>query len=131
MAKIGRNTPCPCGSGKKYKRCCQLKDEEMRQSSLPPGQFQYESGSYGSPDRGYMPSIFCYKEVRPNSWEEHFCLTKPDEILDDEDAASAIAESDLSAGHSLTANGGSQQDFALSLRHKGYKSVSDYKVVSK
>jgi hypothetical protein len=23
MAKIGRNTPCPCGSGKKYKRCCQ------------------------------------------------------------------------------------------------------------
>jgi hypothetical protein len=23
MAKIGRNEPCPCGSGKKYKRCCQ------------------------------------------------------------------------------------------------------------
>jgi tetratricopeptide (TPR) repeat protein len=22
MAKIGRNDPCPCGSGKKYKRCC-------------------------------------------------------------------------------------------------------------
>ena len=22
MAKIGRNNPCPCGSGKKYKRCC-------------------------------------------------------------------------------------------------------------
>jgi len=21
-AKIGRNTPCPCGSGKKYKKCC-------------------------------------------------------------------------------------------------------------
>lgn len=20
--KIGRNAPCPCGSGKKYKRCC-------------------------------------------------------------------------------------------------------------
>jgi uncharacterized protein YecA (UPF0149 family) len=20
--KIGRNQPCPCGSGKKYKRCC-------------------------------------------------------------------------------------------------------------
>ena len=25
MAKIGRNDPCPCGSGKKYKRCCLLK----------------------------------------------------------------------------------------------------------
>src|ERR1044072_5207548 len=22
MSKIGRNAPCPCGSGKKYKRCC-------------------------------------------------------------------------------------------------------------
>jgi tetratricopeptide (TPR) repeat protein len=22
MAKVGRNDPCPCGSGKKYKRCC-------------------------------------------------------------------------------------------------------------
>ena len=20
--KIGRNAPCPCGSGKKYKKCC-------------------------------------------------------------------------------------------------------------
>jgi hypothetical protein len=22
MAKVGRNDPCPCGSGKKYKKCC-------------------------------------------------------------------------------------------------------------
>jgi SEC-C motif len=25
--KIGRNEPCPCGSGKKHKRCCLRKDE--------------------------------------------------------------------------------------------------------
>jgi preprotein translocase subunit SecA len=25
--KVGRNAPCPCGSGKKYKKCCGLKDE--------------------------------------------------------------------------------------------------------
>lgn len=25
--KVGRNDPCPCGSGKKYKNCCLLKDE--------------------------------------------------------------------------------------------------------
>jgi methionyl aminopeptidase len=24
-SKIGRNTPCPCGSGKKYKKCCEKK----------------------------------------------------------------------------------------------------------
>ncbi len=25
--KVGPNDPCPCGSGKKYKKCCKLKDE--------------------------------------------------------------------------------------------------------
>jgi preprotein translocase subunit SecA len=23
--KVGRNDPCPCGSGKKYKKCCYLR----------------------------------------------------------------------------------------------------------
>jgi tetratricopeptide (TPR) repeat protein len=27
MAKIGRNDPCACGSGKKYKKCCLARDE--------------------------------------------------------------------------------------------------------
>jgi tetratricopeptide (TPR) repeat protein len=27
MAKISRNAPCPCGSGKKYKKCCLLREE--------------------------------------------------------------------------------------------------------
>lgn len=27
MAKTGRNEPCPCGSGKKYKQCCLSHDE--------------------------------------------------------------------------------------------------------
>jgi len=22
MGQVGRNDPCPCGSGKKYKKCC-------------------------------------------------------------------------------------------------------------
>lgn len=25
----GRNNPCPCGSGKKYKKCCLGKDESI------------------------------------------------------------------------------------------------------
>lgn len=25
--KVGRNAPCPCGSGKKYKLCCEGKQE--------------------------------------------------------------------------------------------------------
>jgi uncharacterized protein len=27
QAKIGRNEPCPCGSGKKFKKCCGLAAE--------------------------------------------------------------------------------------------------------
>ncbi len=26
---VGRNDPCPCGSGKKYKHCCLEKDEAL------------------------------------------------------------------------------------------------------
>ena len=28
--KIGRNDPCHCGSGQKYKKCCAAKDEAAR-----------------------------------------------------------------------------------------------------
>lgn len=30
MDKIGRNDPCPCGSGKKYKQCCLNKPKPPR-----------------------------------------------------------------------------------------------------
>jgi hypothetical protein len=38
--KIGRNAPCPCGSSKKYKKCCLAKDEEARRvtETLAPSQ---------------------------------------------------------------------------------------------
>lgn len=32
--KIERNDPCPCGSGKKYKKCCL--DKENRNEASPP-----------------------------------------------------------------------------------------------
>ena len=44
MAKVGRNQPCPCGSGKKYKLCClptdeaaeaAARDEQRRNAPLP------------------------------------------------------------------------------------------------
>jgi tetratricopeptide (TPR) repeat protein len=33
----GRNEPCPCGSGKKYKRCCGLEPPASRAEALNPG----------------------------------------------------------------------------------------------
>ncbi|MCR5261110.1 MAG: SEC-C domain-containing protein [Candidatus Gastranaerophilales bacterium] len=29
IERVGRNDPCPCGSGKKYKKCCMPKNEEI------------------------------------------------------------------------------------------------------
>lgn len=40
MGNVGRNDPCPCGSGKKYKKCCGQKSSMQRRqfSSLGSGE---------------------------------------------------------------------------------------------
>ena len=49
MSKLGRNKPCYCGSGKKYKKCCLAKDEEERR--LEQKEEQYEKDvSFGRID---------------------------------------------------------------------------------
>lgn len=76
-----------------------------------------------------MPSIVGYKDVGENDWEEHLCLVKPDTMLEDEGAASAISHKHLANAKGIIDGGGSPQDFALSLRHEGYKSISDFNIV--
>ena len=34
MSHTGRNDACPCGSGKKYKKCCELKQQKKRTGQL-------------------------------------------------------------------------------------------------
>ena len=130
MSKIGRNAPCPCGSGEKYKRCCERKEGQMKRRELPAGRFRYESGSYGGPGRGYVPSIIAHKEIGADSWAEHLCLVKLDAVFEDSDAATSMAEQHLAAAKQAQFDeGGNPREFALSLRHEGYKSVSDFRVV--
>ena len=103
----------------------------MGQRELPSGRFRYEPGSYGSPKLGYMPSIICYKETGSESWTEHFCLVKSDVNLTEEDSATAIAKEHLAAASRVQGeSGGDPREFALSLRHEGYKAVSDFRIVS-
>ena len=33
-SKAGRNDRCPCGSGKKYKRCCEAKAQQSRSNTV-------------------------------------------------------------------------------------------------
>lgn len=46
MNKIGRNNPCPCGSGKKYKKCCATADV----TPLPAGTYNKQN-SFTQADR--------------------------------------------------------------------------------
>ncbi|MFH1627257.1 MAG: SEC-C metal-binding domain-containing protein [Pseudomonadota bacterium] len=39
MAKVKRNAPCPCGSGKKYKKCCLLLHQESSAQQQDAGGF--------------------------------------------------------------------------------------------
>lgn len=34
MPKPGRNDPCPCGSGLKYKKCCEAKSDSKTSAML-------------------------------------------------------------------------------------------------
>ena len=38
MAKLGRNDSCPCGSGKKFKKCCYDKIRSEQAVAAPPAQ---------------------------------------------------------------------------------------------
>ena len=49
--KIGRNDPCPCGSGKKYKKCCLLKPQNTMVKNNDENISSSEPGS-GSDERG-------------------------------------------------------------------------------
>ena len=49
--KVGRNDPCPCNSGKKYKKCCETKDAARAQDPSPvPGMTRAEWISAGAPN---------------------------------------------------------------------------------
>ena len=121
--KILRNDPCPCGSGKKYKKCCLLtaSDAPIRAG------FRFESGSYGGPGRGYMPSALCYKRATAERWIEHFCLVNPKCHVTTEDEASATAQADLQGAFAVKAQGGSDQEVAEFLRSKSYVGVDGFR----
>lgn len=48
MAKTGRNDPCPCGSGKKYKRCCSAKDEAAAATAASAAQARHGAAMAGT-----------------------------------------------------------------------------------
>jgi hypothetical protein len=50
MAKVGRNHPCPCGSGKKFKLCCLPAQESDRAATAPEPAFPGLLQAFSAPN---------------------------------------------------------------------------------
>ena len=54
--KPGRNDPCLCGSGKKYKKCCDGKVQALSADQPLPLRQKTEAAALNNPVRGVMPT---------------------------------------------------------------------------
>jgi hypothetical protein len=80
IPKLGRNDPCHCGSGKKYKKCCYLKDQELlRDASQYAGATRSElksrPGLVDDPDVIYNLRAYELKRLKPSELSENQLLT--------------------------------------------------------
>lgn len=79
MAKHGRNEPCHCGSGEKYKRCCLVKDEAVANALSRARQHSHPTAAASNSSMLRLPDV-------------------PVEIADDLDEASNSVVDLLHAG---------------------------------
>ena len=79
--KIGRNDPCHCGSGAKYKKCCLAQDEKRRIAiaNFDPMSFRHEMES----SLKKMVKIAENKDMTAEDLERHF-LGRDLDTIDDE-----------------------------------------------
>ena len=55
-AKLNRNSPCSCGSGKKYKKCCLNKKPDQADEFLKQGRVHSEQGKH-------KEAVACFKKA--------------------------------------------------------------------
>ena len=120
---FGRNDLCPCGSGKKYKKCCMMKSTAEQPAALPKGKFTYVAGSYGGPGRGYFPSLMCKRLASSMTWENYYCLVKADAYFEQEEEATMEANDNFEAAKSSASN---PIEFAKILHENGYTKLDNF-----
>ena len=114
--QIGRNDPCPCKSGRKYKNCCMSKESDIHKEFKEI--FKFEPGSYGDVGN-FMPSLACLRAIKKDEWEYHFVLVKPASVHPDEDTAVSEAEKDISKAYQVKQIGRTDGEIAIKLRQLG------------
>ncbi len=100
--KIGRNDPCYCGSGKKYKKCCLVKDREEKKE-LPEKMDSMNRMSVSAGLAGRGDDIFDSKEmilesIRAEGFEP--VATEETYDIDDEPVTTLTIELYCHHGHS-------------------------------
>ncbi len=65
MSAVGRNDPCPCGSGRKFKKCC------LGKAHHAPGPHASGDGAYTPRDRDSALSRLARFSVRPEFETDH------------------------------------------------------------
>lgn len=90
MIKIGRNDPCPCGSGKKYKKCCIGKELKLKADLSPPAMEPRA--------KHRIPNLSSYKKVNALTSEEIIEKLKELGISFEEEAFSQDVETFYAAG---------------------------------
>jgi len=68
MAHIGRNAPCPCGSGKKYKKCCLEKDLAERRMAPSRAEIGSEWEEVENPEAEEFSNVSESAEVRTGTY---------------------------------------------------------------
>jgi hypothetical protein len=137
--KIGRNDPCPCGSGKKHKKCCLGRVRPAPSQLLTPsrspmaspveeGRFRIEPGSYAVGAGLHAPAIAGFKRTDDGEWEYYFVLVNPDEGVLGREHAQMTAARHLREAVEEKTRGGSDVEMALALRSAGYVKVEDFLV---
>ncbi len=60
MPKTGRNEPCPCGSGKKYKHCCMVQDQAAQHLTLAAqsARLEEQSAQHSANMRAFKASLY-------------------------------------------------------------------------
>ena len=123
---IGHNDPCPCGSGREFKKCCLRKKPGPGRHTA--GEFGFEPGSYGGP-KGYVPSLACFRESSSGEKTYRFVLAKPSCVVGSQSKAVAQATADFSEACRVDDATVSFEAMGHQLAGLGYVVVEDFKIV--
>jgi hypothetical protein len=91
---IGRNDPCPCGSGRKYKKCCAAKEK--------PAPYGLKAAIRMKGGVSFDPIVNAYRAI-VHSWDNAECSGEPKEwqsteTFPSEDAAMTFYKANIRPG---------------------------------